>query len=47
VSFIVNAFKHREMIRSLALRDFQSRYAGTVAGSLWTLAHPIAIVTVF
>lgn len=35
------------MILVLALRDFQSRYAGTVAGSLWTLAHPIAIVAVF
>lgn len=35
------------MIRALALRDFQSRYAGTIAGSLWTLAHPIAIVAVF
>lgn len=35
------------MIRVLALRDFQSRYAGTVAGSLWTLAHPIAIMAVF
>lgn len=47
MNFIVSAFKHRELILVLALRDFQSRYAGTVAGSLWTLAHPIAIITVF
>ncbi|MDR6395713.1 ABC transporter permease [Herbaspirillum seropedicae] len=47
MSFLLSAFRHREMIRVLALRDFQSRYAGTVAGSLWTVAHPIAIVTVF
>ena len=47
MNFIISMFRHREMIRVLALRDFQSRYAGTVAGSLWTLAHPIAIVTVF
>jgi ABC-type polysaccharide/polyol phosphate export permease len=47
VNFIVSALKHREMILVLAMRDFQSRYAGTVAGALWTLAHPIAIVTVF
>lgn len=47
MSFIHSAFRHRETILALALRDFQSRYAGTVAGSFWTLAHPIAIVAVF
>lgn len=47
MNFSLSAFRHREMIRELALRDFQSRYAATAAGSLWTLAHPIAIVAVF
>ena len=47
MSFIFSVFRYREMIRVLAIRDFQSRYAGTVAGSLWTLAHPMAIIAVF
>ena len=47
MNFIINIIRQREMIRVLAFREFQSRYAGTLAGSLWTLAHPIAIVTVF
>ena len=47
MNFVLSAFKHREMIGVLALRDFQSRYAGTVAGSIWTLVHPLAVVAVF
>ena len=47
MSFLLNIIRHHEMIRALALRDFQSRYAGTVAGSFWTLAHPVAVVVVF
>ena len=47
MGFLLDIFKRHEMIRTLALRDFQSRYAATVAGSLWTLLHPVAVVTVF
>ena len=39
--------QYREMVSALALRDFQRRYAGTIAGSLWAVAHPLAIVAVF
>ena len=47
MGFLLNILRRHEMIRTLALRDFQSRYAATVAGSLWTLLHPVAIVAVF
>lgn len=35
------------MIYALAWRDLQSRYVGTLAGILWTFAHPIAVVSIF
>lgn len=38
---------YRETINSLALREFQSRYAGTAAGILWTFIQPVTIVAVF
>lgn len=39
--------QHRSTILSLALRDLKSKYAGSVGGVLWTLAHPIAIVVIY
>ena len=39
--------RHAPMIMALAKRDIVSRYAGTLGGSIWTLAHPIAIVLTF
>src|SRR3990172_268663 len=42
-----NILRHRAMIRALALRDLQSRYAGTLGGTLWAFAHPLAIVVIF
>ncbi len=39
--------KHRAMVLAMAGRDLQSRYAGTLGGTLWAFAHPIAIVGVF
>lgn len=41
------AFHHRPMILAMALRDFQSRYAGTLGGVLWTFAHPLAVISIF
>ncbi len=35
------------MIFALALRDLQSRYAGTLGGSLWAFTHPLSIVVIF
>ncbi|GLU30214.1 ABC transporter permease [Trinickia caryophylli] len=39
--------RHRAVILALAWRDLQSRYAGTLGGTLWAFAHPVAIITVF
>jgi len=39
--------RHRAVILALAWRDLQSRYAGTLGGTLWAFAHPLAVVTVF
>lgn len=47
VQFFRNILRHRAMIRALAMRDLQSRYAGTLGGALWAFAHPLAIVIVF
>lgn len=47
MGILLDIAKRHEMIRTLALRDFQSRYIATLAGSLWTILHPIAIVVVF
>jgi len=42
-----NIITHRAMIFALALRDLQSRYAGTLGGALWALMHPLAVVVIF
>ncbi len=39
--------RQREMIFAMALRDFQSRFAGTLGGILWTVAHPLAVIVIF
>lgn len=35
------------MISALAWRDLQSRYAGTLAGFVWTFVHPVAVISIF
>lgn len=42
-----NIARYRAMIFALALRDIQSRYAGTLGGTLWVFLHPLAVVVVF
>lgn len=42
-----NIINHRAMIFALALRDLQSRYAGTLGGAFWAFVHPLAIVMIF
>lgn len=46
-SLMRSIFRHRAMILALALRDLESRYAGTMGGALWTFAHPLAVVVIF
>jgi len=38
---------YRSMIWTLALRDLEVRYAGTIGGTLWALVHPLALVVIF
>ncbi len=47
VDILIQMMRHRAVILALAWRDLQSRYAGTLGGTLWAFAHPAAIVTVF
>lgn len=47
VDLFRNIVRYRSMIRALSLRDLQIRYAGTLGGTLWAFAHPIAIVCIF
>ncbi len=42
-----NIVASREMIFALAMRDLQSKYAGTLGGTLWAVVHPLSIVTIF
>ena len=35
VQFLCEAYRHRAMIRALAVRDIQARYIGTFGGLLW------------
>jgi ABC-type polysaccharide/polyol phosphate export permease len=47
VHYIRHMFEYRDMIFSLAIRDLQNRYVGTLGGFLWAFVHPLAIVIVF
>jgi ABC-type polysaccharide/polyol phosphate export permease len=47
VRLLCNIYRHHALILALALRDLQSRYAGTLGGVLWTFAHPLAVVSIF
>ena len=47
VQFLREAYRHRAMIRALAIRDIQARYIGTFGGLLWAFAHPIALVGIY
>lgn len=42
-----NIVNSREMIFALATRDLQSRYAGSLGGTLWAVIHPLSIVSIF
>ena len=42
-----NLYRYRTMILALADRDLQGRYAGTLAGIVWTFAHPVAVIFIF
>lgn len=40
-------FKHRELIRSLIVRDISSKYKGSAFGILWALINPLMMLLVY
>jgi lipopolysaccharide transport system permease protein/teichoic acid transport system permease protein len=47
VRLVSSVWRHHPMIGALAVRDLQSRYAGTFGGMIWTVVHPLAVISVF
>ena len=38
---------YRSLIMAMAVREMQSRYVGTIVGVFWTVAHPLATITIY
>ena len=47
VQFLCEAYRHRAMIRALAVRDIQARYIGTFGGLLWAFVRPVTLVAIY
>lgn len=41
------AWRHRELIKTLLIRDVTTRYRGSVLGILWSFLHPAVLLTVY
>jgi lipopolysaccharide transport system permease protein len=46
-SAVSTAWDHRGLLGELVGRDIQNRYAGSVAGLLWGLLHPMALLGIY
>lgn len=46
-SLIKNATQHRYVLRNFISRDLKLKYRGSVAGYLWTLMEPMALVATY
>src|SRR5215467_10883000 len=44
---IVNAYRHRDLIFSFALRDIKARYKQTALGVAWSILQPLSMMLVF
>jgi len=44
--FIVDMIRHRELLRSLAAKEFKVRYKNAVLGFLWTILNPLLLMLV-
>lgn len=42
-----SALKHRHLLKEFVARDIKGRFAGSVAGTLWTLINPVATIAIF
>ncbi|HVR58285.1 MAG TPA: ABC transporter permease [Pseudolabrys sp.] len=45
--FVRQAWSFRNMVYAMALRDFESRYIGTLGGAIWAVIQPLATITIF
>jgi lipopolysaccharide transport system permease protein/teichoic acid transport system permease protein len=45
--FIRRAWSCRNMVYAMALRDFESRYVGTLGGAIWAVIQPLATIIIF
>lgn len=45
--FVGEAWSYRQMIYAMALRDFESRFVGTLGGAIWAVIQPLAVIIVF
>lgn len=39
--------KNRRLLLEMAKRDLSDRYAGQILGTVWSIIHPIAVISVF
>lgn len=44
--FIVDMLRHRELLRSLAAKEFKVRYKNAALGFLWTILNPLLLMLV-
>ena len=45
--FLKRLFHQRALIRAMALREMQTRYAGTLAGLVWSVVHPLMMMLTY
>jgi lipopolysaccharide transport system permease protein len=45
-SVLAELWRERELVRALVLRDLRSRYAGSSAGLVWSIASPLLQITI-
>ncbi|MBF0337870.1 MAG: ABC transporter permease [Nitrospirae bacterium] len=47
IGFTRKLYMHRAIIVSMAVQDIQRRYAGTVAGFVWSIINPLVTILVY
>ena len=45
--FVRQVWSYRNLVYAMALRDFESRYAGTLGGAAWAVIQPLATISIF
>lgn len=46
-SAVTLVWRHRALLSALVVRDIQNRYAGSLAGIVWALAHPLIMLGIY